>query len=149
MLKSKHHVLRNMFHRIKNWNFTSENTYQVIVQQVLRVAYNLYGNNVASSYELTNGFIIPLSEDRLMLHVPKELLNAHNDLNSKRKLNMILRSKAIAIPSITISDLVCVYVKQSHQERDKWDGPKKVLSFDADEKSITYPVKRGKSSTTA
>ena len=70
-------------------------------------------------------------------------------LKAKRKLNLILKSKAVKLPPISVGDLVDVYVKLSHQKRGKWIGPKKVLSFNIDAQSITYPGKHGKNSTAA
>ena len=149
VLESKHRVLRDIFNRIKECNSTSDSTDQMVVQQVMRIANNLYGNDVVSSYELAKGYTLPLVEDRVMLQVPPDLIEAHNVLKAKRKLNLILKSKAVKLPPISVGDLVDVYVKLSHQKRGKWIGPKKVLSCNVDAHSITYPGKRGKISTAA
>ena len=84
-----------------------------------------------------------------MLKVPPELIDAHKVLKAKRKLNLILRSKAVKLPSISVGDLVDVYVKLIHQKRGNWIGPKKLLYIDADFQSIKYPGKRGDTSTAA
>lgn len=84
-----------------------------------------------------------------MLHVPEELVNAQNLLKSKRKLCLILRSKAITLNFITIGDLADVYMKHSHQKRGKWVEPNEALFVDADAQSITYPGKHDEISTAA
>lgn len=121
----------------------------MVIQQVMHVSNNLYGNDIVSSYELAKGYTIPLTEDRSMLQVPKEKIDAHNVLKAKRKLNLILRAKSVNNPSISIGDLVDVFIKLSHQKRGKWTGPKKVLSVNLEAQSITYAGKRGKKCTTA
>ena len=60
-----------------------------------------------------------------MLEAPREIIEAHNVLKAKRKLNLILSSKALKTPSISVGDLVDVFVKLSHQKWGRWIGPKK------------------------
>lgn len=126
VLESKHRVLLDIYTRIKENNSDTVCTDQMMIQQVFRVANNLYENDVVSAYELAKGYTLPLTGDRALLSVPTELIEAHNVLKAKRKLNLILRSKAIELPSVSVGDLVDIFVKLNHQKWGRWIGPKKV-----------------------
>ena len=93
----------------------------------MHIANNLNGSDVVSSYELAKVHTLPLVEDRVMLQVLSDLIEAHNVLKAECKLNLILKSKAVKLPPISVGDLVDVYVKLIHQKRGKRVGPKKVL----------------------
>lgn len=131
VLESKHQVLRDIFSRIKECNSQAVRTDQMLIQQVFRVSNNLHGNNLFSSYEIAKGYTLPTTGDRVLLKVPDELIKAHDELRMKRKLNLILRSKSVDLPAVSVGDLVDIFEKQSHQKRAIWIGPKKVLQVTA------------------
>ena len=82
----------------------------MIVQKVFHVSNNLYGNDIVSSFKLAKGYTLPLDDDSSMLEVPREIFEARNVLKAKRKLNLILRYKAVKIPSIYAGNIVDVSV---------------------------------------
>lgn len=61
VLESKHRVLRDIFVRVKEFNSIAYSTDQMIIQMVMRIANNLYDNDVVSAFELDKGYIIPLN----------------------------------------------------------------------------------------
>ena len=69
-----------------------------------------------SSFELAKGYTLPPYEDSCMLEVFPQIIGAHNVPKAKRKLNLFLRSKAVKTLSISVGDLVNVFVKLSHQK---------------------------------
>ena len=98
-------------------------------QNVFRVLNKIYGNDVVSLFELAEGYTLPLDEDKYMLEAPRETIEAHSVRMPKRKLDLILRSKAVSTPFISFGDLVDVFVKLSHQKRGGWIGPNKILQW--------------------
>lgn len=47
----------------------------MVIQKVMRIANNLYGDDIVSSYELAKGYTIPSTEYLSMIEVPSELIN--------------------------------------------------------------------------
>ncbi len=73
-----------------------------------------------------------------------KILNAQKELIAKRKLNRILRSKAVTPPTITVGDVVQVYLKSENAKRGSWSAPKTVVNFDPESGIVTLPGKNGK-----
>lgn len=72
------------------------------------------------------------------------IAKAHDPLIAKRKLTLILSSKATKDIPISVRDLVQVYIKLSNQKLGKWTTPKPVIHFDRMTKTITVPARNGK-----
>lgn len=62
---------------------------------------------------------------------------------------MVLRSKRPERPSISVRDLVDVFVKQGHQKRGKFIRPKNFLTVNVLPQLNTYPVLKRNAGVTA
>jgi len=102
-----------------------------------------------SAHELAKGFTRPIITHSRPTILPSEILTAHEKLIAKRKLMQILRSKTVAEPSISVGDIVEVFIKRENEKRGKWTSPKPVISVDADTFSVTVPGKNGRKNRAA
>jgi len=145
VLESKHRIIRDVYIRLKA-DAEGDPTLsgRTLVQQALRISNDLYGNDVMSSQELAKGYTRPVESGNVPRIVPKEIREAHENLKAKRKLTLILRSKATTDEKYESGDMVQIYVKKGNEKRGKWSGDKIVLSYDESSRSVTVPGGRGK-----
>jgi len=145
-IESKHRIIRDIFIRIKAANDEKIEPLSVpiLIQQALRISNDLYGNDTMSATELAKGYTRPIGNGNAPKIVPDDIQAAHDQLMAKRKLNVILRSKATSDIGVTPGDLVQIYIKKQHEKRGKWSSPKPVLSFDTKSQTITVPGSNGR-----
>lgn len=141
VLESKHRVLRDICTRILSQNRAQKP--DILIQSILRISNDLYVNDIASSQELAKGYTRPIS-NTLPVPVPHEILEAHNELIAKRKLNKILRSKAITDKRIKECDFVQLYIKKGLEKRGTWTPAKPVLKYDSHSGTVTVAGEHGK-----
>lgn len=103
----------------------------------------MYGNDVASSFELVKGFTRPVLSKSEIRAIPNEIVEAHVNLSAKRKLNRILRSHVHRNEAIKIGDMVQVYVKNDKSKRGSWSSPRILLSIDDEAGSVVVPGRGG------
>lgn len=108
--------------------------------QAIRISNDLYGNDVMSANEPAKGYTRPIHGKHPMMLVP-ELREAHDKLLAKRKLTLILRSKAVKNLPIHVGDTVQVFIKHQNEKRGKWSDDKPVLSYDHQSRTVTVPGK--------
>lgn len=141
VLQSKHKVIRDIFLRLQHEN--SDNNVPVdgemLVLQALRISNDLYGSDTMSSNELAKGYTRPILNGKLPIVVPDEIREAHNKLLAKRKLALIMKSKATVDMNVRPGDLVEVYIRQQNEKRGKWTAPRPVLSFDRATGTLEVP----------
>ena len=80
-------------------------------QQVIRISKDFYGNGFCSSHELAKGFTRPIESGSLPKSMPEDVEKAREILVTKRKLNLILKSKSTTVALVNIGDLVQVFIK--------------------------------------
>lgn len=68
---------------------------------------------------------------------PADISRAREELIAKRKLTLILRSKAYEEPALHVDDMVQTYVKHDKEKRGKWLSPLVILSFDRESETVT------------
>ena len=141
VLESKHRILRDIFLRLQS-AFPMEDT-RMIVSKIFRVSNDLYGNNVASSHELSKGYTRPIIHD-FPRNIPPEILKAQEALSAKLKLNLILSSKSTAEPPVHVGDYVQIFVKLQGQKRGSWSDPTPVLAYDPESRIVTVPGAYGR-----
>lgn len=145
VLESKHRVIRDVYLRLKGDSTElSENKGRLLVNMALRITNDLYGSDTMSSFELAKGFTRPALPGTPPIPIPEEIRAAHENLQAKRKLTLILRSKATTDNVVKAGDLVQVYLKNQKEKRGKWTDPRPVLSFDKISHSVTVPGKNGR-----
>jgi len=145
VIESKHRIIRDVYLRLKS-AFKDDPTVngKILVNQSLRISNDLYGNDVMSAHELAKGYTRPIENGNVPRCVPKEVVQAQEDLKAKRKLTLILRSKTSRDDKVKPGTLVQVYIKTDKQKRGTWSGVKPVLSFDAESRSVTVPGSSGR-----
>ena len=111
-LESKHRVIRNVSLYLRHAEPDSDQRIHAV--QALRVCNNLYGNDVASAYELAHNRKRPVIPGQVQ-ELPQEVIEAHDHLILVRKLNSILRSKATVEKHIKVGDIFQVYRKAKMQ----------------------------------
>ena len=92
VLDSKYRVIRDVYLCLESAQPDQDKS--LPVQQALRISNDLHGNDVASSHELAKGYTRPLAS-KPPVPLPSDVGAAHQELTKKRKLNAILRSKAV------------------------------------------------------
>ena len=142
VLESKHKVIRDVFLRLNSHNSDVGEALQA--QQSIRISNDLYGNSVCSSLELAKGFTRPIECGSFPKTVPDDLIKAQETIMAKRKLNLILRSKATSEAPVKVGDLVQVFIKLQHEKRGKWTSAKPVLSYEKASGIVTVPGQNGK-----
>ena len=91
--------------------------------------------------ELAKGFIKPV-ESNYVQEIPDEIVGAHNCLQAKRKLALMLKTKSTSEVTITVGDNFEVYSNTGMGKTDTRSTPKIVLLVDQDARTITVPAKR-------
>lgn len=143
VLESKHGIIGSVYLRLKSANDSDESD-TLLAHQAVRMSNDLYGSDTLSAFELANGFTKPVVSGTVPNAVTDELIAAQDTLAAKRKLTLILRSKAVSTPSISVGDLVQIYVKRDKEKRGKWFSPRTVLSFDKIAGIVTVDGAAGK-----
>eukprot|EP00178_Gracilaria_changii_P016470 TRINITY_DN4728_c0_g1_i1.p1 TRINITY_DN4728_c0_g1~~TRINITY_DN4728_c0_g1_i1.p1 ORF type:complete len:805 (-),score=91.02 TRINITY_DN4728_c0_g1_i1:529-2943(-) len=145
ILEFKHKVIRDIFESLKHASSSSTPTpLPLLIQQSLRICNDLYGNDVLSAYELAKGFTRPVVSTSTPTPVPAEMVEAHQSLVAKRKLTLILRSKATTEIPLSVGDMVQLFVKHQHQKRGHWSSAKPILSYDRASRTVTVPGAHGR-----
>lgn len=95
----------------------------------MRISNDLYSNDIFSSHDFAKGYTGPVTRSIFPLKVPSQVLDAHDNLLTSRKVNHILCSKAITEENVNAGDIVQIYVKKQFEKRGKWSLSKVVLSY--------------------
>ena len=93
LLEPKHGVIRSIFNRLKEDKPDADPA--TLAYQAVIVSNDLYGTDTVSAFELYHGFTKPIDPAGHKRPLPSSLIEAHDNLRAKRKLNLILRSKSI------------------------------------------------------
>lgn len=110
VLDSKYGVIRSIFIRLLHES--SLLSPQLAANRDLRIRNELYVRSALSALEIVNIFKIPFN--RPLCHLPSELVDAHQNIATKRKLARILRSKPSVYPKIAPGDLLEIFIKRDH-----------------------------------
>jgi len=145
VIESKHRIIRDIFLRLKSADKdVNTESHKALIYQALRISNDLYGNDIMSANEMAKGYTRPLYNGKAPVFVPIEIMEAHQNLKAKRKLTMILRSKACTDERFSPGQLVQVFIKQGKEKRGKWSSDKPVLSYDDESRSVTVPGASGR-----
>lgn len=152
-IESKNGIIRSIFLRLNQAALvdptqTSATDTRLLVLKYVSISNDLYGSEICSAFELAKGFTKPLTEDGLT-ELPEDLREAHVNLQAKRKLTLILRSKATIDQQLSAGDSVNVYKKNQMQKRGKWLSSLPILSIDLVSGSICVPGANGRTITAA
>lgn len=149
--ESKHGAIKSIFIRLKSAQDSAQHhlSDQVIAMQAVSISNDLYGSDTVSSYEMTKGFTKQLKSNTQPIPVPDGIITAQETLKAKRKLILILRSHKFDVPSISVGDLVEVFVKKTNEKRGKWLNARPVTSVDISDGSVTVPGSKGHTITAA
>lgn len=145
-IESKHGIIRSIF--LKLTNAHPDLPKDLLAQRAVSISNDLYGNDTMSAFELAKGYTKPI--DGQNVHkVPDEILDAQLRLAARRKLALILKSKATFENVVNVGDMVEVYNKTGIGKKGIWSTPKIVLSIDRDARSVVVPGKAGKRANVA
>lgn len=148
MIESRHPIILSFFLRIKNAdgdNFDEQSS----AIRAINISNDLYGNDTLSAFELARGFTKPVSTPTLVQALPNDIVTAHDSLQARRKLALMLRSKSMSEPVVTVGDTVEVYIKKDFEKRGEWSTAKPVLSVHQNGRSITVPGRNNQVRTIA
>ena len=112
---------------------------ELMAYRAIRISNDLYGSDVLSSFETAKGFTKPCDDKNGINVISKDLINAHDTIKAKRKLNLILRSNSRTESQVGVGDMFEIYIKRQHEKRGKWSSPRVVLSYDPSSRTITVP----------
>lgn len=119
-IESKHSIIRSIYLRILD-NCNNINP-SIAALRAVAVSNDLYGNHTVSAYEMAKGYTRPFEGSPISL--PQEMLDAHLNMQARRKLSMIMRSKATKEIPLSIGEMVEVYQKGMNGKRGHWSVPK-------------------------
>lgn len=118
------------------------------VYGAILISKDPYGTDVMSAFELAKGYTKPLAKDSINM-VPDDIGDDYEKLQSKRKLGLIMKSKATEEASVSFGDMIEVYQKDNLGKNGTWSSPKIVLTVDNDARNVTIPSKGRKRTTVA
>lgn len=72
-----------------------------------------------SAFELAKGIFCPFGTNFIDTVVPDDIYNARGQLQARRKLSPILRSKAVTEVPLTVSDMDEVYKKGDYEKKEE------------------------------
>lgn len=139
-LESEHGIISSMFIRICEAKPNSDE--QLSISQAIDVSYQLYGSDIMSAYEVSHAFTKTLY-DQYIFNC-NDIFSAQIELEVKRKLTRILRSKFSNLPSLAEWDLVEVYISDGKNKRGKWSSPRIVTNCDHKNGTVTVPGTTGR-----
>jgi len=140
-IESNHRVIRSTFLRLKSAAGDSFDP-NVAAYKSVSISNSLYGNDTMSVFEPTKGFSKPIHSKPAELTITDDVLDAHEKLQARRKLALILKSKTVREIPLHVGDSVEIIQKKQHEKRGKWSSAKTILSFDPDARSIIVPGKK-------
>ena len=147
-IESKHNIIPSIFIRLKEAAGTELDP-KLAAYKSVSISNDLYGNETKSAFELAKSFSKSISGKPIDNIIPDDVRNARDQLRARRKLALILRSKAVTEEPISIGDLVEIYQKKEHEKRGKWSAPKPVISVNTNAHSVTVPGRNGRNITVA
>ncbi len=103
-LESKHKILRDIYIRLRKAN--PQESFHRLCTRTFMISNDLYGNGTLSVYESVKGYTRPVDPKVSPINVPQEIKTAQEEIIAKRKLNLILRSKALHMPALDVGDVV-------------------------------------------
>ena len=71
-------------------------------------------------------------------------VSPNEQLLSKRKLTLILRSEAVTDNPVRLGGLVKVYIKLQHEKRGHWSGFKPSQAYDHSSRTVSVPSANGR-----
>lgn len=95
------------------------------------------------AFKMVKSFSYPPISNQMCSYVPNGMSIAQKNLQARRKLTKILRSKASKEIPLSVGQLVEIYMKKDKDKRGFWSATQAVLSVDYSELSITVPGKNG------
>ena len=93
-----------------------------------------------SYLETAKGFIKPVGSNSVR-EIPDDIVDAHNRLQAKRKLELMLKTKSTSEVNIAVGDNVEVYSNNGMGKTGTQSTPRIVLLVDQDARTITIPAK--------
>lgn len=100
------------------------------------------------SFELFKGSTKPLSNE-LFCSMSSDVVDAHNRLEEKQKLEHILKLKSTDEPHVTTGGMIEVYDSTLIEKKGKCSTPKIVLAVDQNARTAILPPTSGKRATVA
>lgn len=123
-LESKRHVIRSIYLKLKH--ASPKPATEALSYQAVTVSNDLYGSDTVSSFEIAKGFTKPIDSTSSRSLVCLDIVDAHEQIISKRRLNMIIRSNTVSPPAVKPGDMVQVFYKLDNQKRGKCLSPRNV-----------------------
>ena len=151
-IESKHKVIRSIFLRLNESSDSGENSMNHVDRleaiRAVHISNDLYGNDIMSAFELSHGYTNRIDSGHAR-NISPDIMDAHEKLQAKRKLSLILRSRAPTEVPISVGDMVDVFLRTGMSKQGKWSTPKIVLQVDHAARSVVVPSKFGRRSTVA
>lgn len=98
---------------------------------------------------MEKGFTAPVISQATLTTLPKDIVIAREKLKERRKLALILKSKALKELPVHVRDLVEIYQQRQHEKSEKWSITKPLLSINHEERSVMVPGNNNKVLTVA
>lgn len=106
-IESKHNIIRSIFLRLKEDAGTGFDP-KIAAYKAVSISNDLYGNGTMSAFELGKGFCNPVATKPNDTVVPDEIRDPRDQLQARRKLALIMRSKSVIDEPLSVSDTVKV-----------------------------------------
>ena len=84
-----------------------------------------------------------------MTEISKNIVDAYYQLRVKRKISLIMKSKATIEPQVSFGKIIGVYSNTGMGEKGKFPTPKIVFSVDTEARNALVPAQGGNSAIVA
>lgn len=126
-LESRHGIIRSIFLRLRSASANAEKELYILALSSNAISNDLYRSDDKSSFEMAKGYTKPIGSNYAQ-DVPTDVVNAHNQLQEKRKLALIVKSKDIYELPVGVGNKVESYIKTRIIKKDNWSTPKTLLA---------------------
>lgn len=101
----------------------------------------LYGNDTLSALNLEKVSKPPILSKPNDNKIEEDVISAHEKLQTRRKLALILNSNGLRQILVNIGDLLEILSRKQHEKSGSWYALKQILSFFHPARPITIPGK--------
>lgn len=117
VLKSKRGAVRSIFLRLTGYD---SNNHGLAARRAVRTSNGLSISDTLSAFEMTGGFKMFVSTPFHLSAIDLDLINVNLRLEAKRKLTLVLRSKAVTANKLQVGSIVALFLKRDNGKMDKW-----------------------------
>ena len=138
-IESKHRAIRSIYLRLKEDKSLS---IEACAVKAVSISNDLYGSSIMSSFELAKGYSKPIGDHPVQ--ISDDIVKAYEDIQARRKLARIIKSKGNVEKEFTVGDMIEIFVHGKNNKRGEWSNAKKIIKIDKEGRAVYVPGMNGK-----